>query len=277
MKRASGLADLDDGVGDELVGGQWEIARRGPHPRAAGRVILRAVALAEPAVVIALVKIDRAYKLYRQSNFTNLGVRRNVALLRSAGRNAPSNEAYSRRQGQLKGRVTPARLATNRRVRARCIVGFRPETATKYHSVATDDLRGRLAGRRAVGAARSDRRSCASVARLRRLAAHRARPRPRFLGHGHDDRGAHEHLAQPRSGAPRDNRAVRLYAQPDLPRKHLADVRDRTLRGKRCGSCPWLFAPPSWSKIWPFGVRKRISPCGSARNGRLMRRARRAG
>ena len=59
-----GFADPDLGIGDELVGRQREVKRRRALPDAAGGIVLRAVARAEPAVVIALV---------RQRNATEMG------------------------------------------------------------------------------------------------------------------------------------------------------------------------------------------------------------
>src|SRR5260370_41444062 len=47
------LTDLDGGVAGELVGRQIEIPRRGPPADAAGGVVLRAVAGAEPAAILA--------------------------------------------------------------------------------------------------------------------------------------------------------------------------------------------------------------------------------
>src|SRR5664279_5040181 len=48
-------ADLNLGVGREFVRRQVEILRRRTFPDAAGGVVLRAVARAEPAVILALV------------------------------------------------------------------------------------------------------------------------------------------------------------------------------------------------------------------------------
>src|SRR6478672_9588532 len=50
-----GSADADLAVGNELVGRHGEIGGRRPLPDAAGGVVLRAVARAEPAVVVALM------------------------------------------------------------------------------------------------------------------------------------------------------------------------------------------------------------------------------
>src|SRR6266849_4732023 len=47
------LTDLDGGVAGELVGRQIEVPRRGPLADAAGGVVLRAVAGAEPAAILA--------------------------------------------------------------------------------------------------------------------------------------------------------------------------------------------------------------------------------
>src|SRR5579883_636004 len=48
-------ADLDLGVADELVGRDREVQRRGAFADAPGRVVLGAVARAEPAVILALI------------------------------------------------------------------------------------------------------------------------------------------------------------------------------------------------------------------------------
>src|ERR1700756_3960860 len=48
-------ADLDLGVGEELVGRDREVVGGGSLPDAAGGIVLRAVARAEPTVVVALV------------------------------------------------------------------------------------------------------------------------------------------------------------------------------------------------------------------------------
>src|SRR5687768_4417063 len=47
-------ADLDLGVGQERVGRHVEVARRRPFPDAAGRVVMRPVARAEPAAELPL-------------------------------------------------------------------------------------------------------------------------------------------------------------------------------------------------------------------------------
>src|SRR5262245_28651840 len=50
------FADPDLGIGDELIGRQRQIGRRGPAADAARRVVLRPVAGTEPAAVIALMR-----------------------------------------------------------------------------------------------------------------------------------------------------------------------------------------------------------------------------
>src|SRR5256885_897697 len=50
-----GSADADLGVGDELIWRHRKVGRRRPLPDAAGGVGLRAMARAEPAVVVALM------------------------------------------------------------------------------------------------------------------------------------------------------------------------------------------------------------------------------
>src|SRR5262245_21625437 len=49
------FADPDLGVGDELIGRQRQVGRRRAAADAAGGAVLRAVARAEPAAVVALV------------------------------------------------------------------------------------------------------------------------------------------------------------------------------------------------------------------------------
>src|SRR6185503_8326727 len=56
LEQSRGSADPDLGVGKEGVRGQRQVLRRGPLTDAAGAVVLRAVARAEPAVVIAFVR-----------------------------------------------------------------------------------------------------------------------------------------------------------------------------------------------------------------------------
>src|SRR5882672_12105134 len=48
-------ADLDAGIGQEFIRRHVEIARRRPDAHPSCRIVLRAVAMAEPAAVIALL------------------------------------------------------------------------------------------------------------------------------------------------------------------------------------------------------------------------------
>src|SRR6516162_4390719 len=57
------FADLNSGVGYELVGRNREVQRRRPATDAAGAVVLRAMARTEPAVVVALVRERNAAEM----------------------------------------------------------------------------------------------------------------------------------------------------------------------------------------------------------------------
>src|SRR5512135_1097393 len=56
MGSSLALADLDFGVGDELIGRDGQIGRRRPLANTTGGVVLRAVAGTEEAVVVALMR-----------------------------------------------------------------------------------------------------------------------------------------------------------------------------------------------------------------------------
>src|SRR5665213_4614478 len=63
------VADPDLGIGDELIGRQRQIERRRPLTDAAGRIVLRAVAGAEPAVIIALMRQRNASEMRTDTNY----------------------------------------------------------------------------------------------------------------------------------------------------------------------------------------------------------------